>query len=313
LEKESLSLLKSIIMSVKNVVLVGANGDLGARVLTALRESFTVTALTRKSSKHTFPSDVKVVSISDDYPRDELVAAFKGQDAVVSTVSGHGIDAQKTLVDAAVEAGIKRIIPSEFGCDTRDPDIQPLVPAIFTPKVAVLDYIISKESQGLTWTGIATSVFFDWSFQKTNGALLKLDLKNKTALVLDDGNARFSVSNLDTIGQAVKLALEKPEASKNKYLCIHSFVTSQNELIAAVEKETGIKLEKNFVDGQKYLKESSEKTKQGDTQALFGALFGTIVLKENFTKKASFGNPVLGLPEQTLAESIGPALKDVQI
>jgi hypothetical protein len=56
---------------------------------------------------------------------------------------------------------VKRFIPSEFSSNTLSDTIIQLVP-LFEQKRVVLDYLKSKESEGLTWTGIATSLLFDW-------------------------------------------------------------------------------------------------------------------------------------------------------
>lgn len=74
--------------SIKKVVLIGASGSLGSRVLAQLQDNgFTVTVVSRKSSKATFSSGVRVVTVADDLPTAELVAAFEGQDAVINTTS----------------------------------------------------------------------------------------------------------------------------------------------------------------------------------------------------------------------------------
>lgn len=74
---------------------------------------FEITVLTRESSSHDFPSGVKVAKV--DYRNVEsLTAALKGQDALVSAVASVAASGQRVLIDAAVEAGVKRIIPSEY-------------------------------------------------------------------------------------------------------------------------------------------------------------------------------------------------------
>lgn len=87
-------------------------------MLKVLRESgkFNITALARKTSSTTVPADVKLIK-ADYSSHTELVEAFRGQDAVIITVGDDGTIEQisRTLLSAAVEAGVKRIIPSEFG------------------------------------------------------------------------------------------------------------------------------------------------------------------------------------------------------
>lgn len=70
----------------------GFTGNLGSYVLKALSSGtdFNVTVISRKSTESNFDSSINVVKVSDDYPEDELIQAFIGQDAVVLT-SGHGL------------------------------------------------------------------------------------------------------------------------------------------------------------------------------------------------------------------------------
>lgn len=50
-----------------------------------------------------------------DYSLEWLTEALKGQDAVVLTIGSAVIPEQQTVIDAAINAGVKRILPSEFG------------------------------------------------------------------------------------------------------------------------------------------------------------------------------------------------------
>ena len=74
-------------MSINTVAIIGANGNIGGPVLKALIESgdFSITVLTRAGSKSTYPSTVKV-TVVDFESVDSLTAAFKGQNAVISTI-----------------------------------------------------------------------------------------------------------------------------------------------------------------------------------------------------------------------------------
>jgi hypothetical protein len=44
-----------------------------------------------------------------------------GVDAIVSVVGSLALPSQLSYIDAAIKAGVKRFIPSEFGCDTQAP------------------------------------------------------------------------------------------------------------------------------------------------------------------------------------------------
>ncbi|KAH9959901.1 hypothetical protein BJV74DRAFT_954604 [Russula compacta] len=151
-------------MALKNVIQVGATGTLGPTVLEALIASkkFNVTVGTRDaSSSHSFPAGVKVVQI-DYSSRASLVSAFKGQDAVVVTIGNHNPalleQIQTAVVDAAVEAGVSHIIPSNFGGDLashRNPVVE--------FKLRVEEHLEKLSSEGkISYTAIGTGIFFDW-------------------------------------------------------------------------------------------------------------------------------------------------------
>lgn len=136
-----------------------AGGNLGPSILKEfLKSSYNVTVFSRPNSTSTFPSGVNVVKT--DYSPADLEQKFKGQDAVISIVGNAGFHDQQKIIDAAIKAGVKRFIPSEFGSNTADERLRKIVP-IFNAKKAVVDYLKSKESS-ISWTGMITGPFFDW-------------------------------------------------------------------------------------------------------------------------------------------------------
>ena len=151
-------------MSFKNIILIGASGNLGSAILPVLlaENSLTVSVLTRESSSTaSFPAGVKVHKVPDSYPESALVEAFKGQDVVLSTLSLRNLGPQKTFVDAAVKAGVKRFVPSEFGADLTNDKAAELIPFFYEPKREMVEYLHSKEKEGLTWTGFTTGLFWE--------------------------------------------------------------------------------------------------------------------------------------------------------
>jgi hypothetical protein len=101
--------------------------------------------------------------IRTDYTPASLQAALKGQDAVIGLLAGAIVDTvQIKLIDAAIAAGVKRYVSSEFGSDTDDDAVVKAVPGLFTAKQLARDYLKGKEKQGLSWTGIVNGPFFDW-------------------------------------------------------------------------------------------------------------------------------------------------------
>jgi uncharacterized protein YbjT (DUF2867 family) len=98
---------------IKNVVLAGASGNLGPFLLDALVEAgLSVTVLTRPSSSATFPSSIKVANV-DFNDVLTLKSALAGIDAVIALLP-HG-EAQDNLIRASKKAGVKVVVPGEFG------------------------------------------------------------------------------------------------------------------------------------------------------------------------------------------------------
>lgn len=149
--------------SIKKVVIIGAGGHLGPSILAAFDKdpNFTVSILSRKSSTQKFADHITVHRVSDDYPEAELLEAFKGQDAVISTIATASAGQQHSIIDAAIKAGVKRFVPSEFGSDTRNDKAMAILPQYFKGKADAVDYLKSKESTGLTWTAFVTGCFFE--------------------------------------------------------------------------------------------------------------------------------------------------------
>lgn len=154
-------------MSYKNITIAGANGSVGAPILKALlaEPSFNVTILSRATSSTTFPAGVPVRKVSDAYTVEELKEAFKDQDAVVvalNTTSVTKDDLAFRIIDGAVAAGVKRLIPSEFGNNNLDPRARSLVP-VYDLKGNMLEYLIKRAKEPdnvLTWTSIACGSWY---------------------------------------------------------------------------------------------------------------------------------------------------------
>ncbi|KFZ07800.1 hypothetical protein V502_09746 [Pseudogymnoascus sp. VKM F-4520 (FW-2644)] len=280
----------------KNIAIIGASGNIGKIILDGLVESsnFNVTVISRKESKATFPSGVTVVRT--DLSDNGLIEAFKGQDAVISAVGATGLGEQKKFVDASIRAGVKRFIPSEFSASSQDKAVVGLLP-LFGQKTELVEYLKSKESDGLTWTGIATSCLFDWGL--ANG-FLEFDIANRTATIWDDGNKRFTLTNEKQLGQAVASVLQHPQETKNQYLYIASVETTQNEILASLEEASGEKwaVTKTTTDTQ--VTEAVKKLTAGDFSGAFALVRSTTFgntqgLHANYAADEKLANDMLGL------------------
>ncbi|OJJ72204.1 hypothetical protein ASPBRDRAFT_125397 [Aspergillus brasiliensis CBS 101740] len=247
----------------KNVVIVGASGNLGTHVLQAILSTPTIntTILTRTTSTSTFPAGLSV--IKSDYSHSSLVSAFKNQDAVISIVGNAGFSEQPKLIDAAIEAGVKRFIPSEFGNNTADERVRALAP-LLEGKKAIVEYLREREER-LSWTAVITGPFFDWGLKT---GFLGFNLQSHEATIYDDGTIPFSVSTLAQIGRSLVAILQNPDVTANHYVYVESFTVTQKQVLGALEKATGQDWKVTDVELKPLIEESAERFKGGDFSAV---------------------------------------------
>lgn len=279
---------------IKNVIVIGAGGDLGTPVLDAIlaSSSFNVSVLSRASSNATFPSNVTVHR--SDYSPESLEKIFKGQDAVVSTVGGTAIPDQKKMIDAAVAAGVKRFIPSEFGANTADKNFCELFPAL-SVKADLVSYLREKEASGMTWTSVISGPFFDWCLK--NG-MFGIDHSKQIATLVDDGVRPINSTTLPMVGRTVVEILLRPDQTVNRYIYVASFTFSQRELLAVVERLSGKKYEVQRVSGEEKRRIGGEKLAKGDMSGFVDMLIGAVIA--SLDKKEPLDNEMLGLPKQDM-------------
>lgn len=202
---------------------------------------FNVTVFARAGSKTSFPSTVTIAEV-DFNSVPALTSALKGQDAVVSTLGTPSMASQTNVIDAALAAGVKRFIPSEFGSDTTNPKVRAL--PVFRDKVAAEDYLSKKASEGaITYTLIFNGALLDWGMRTP----FIIDLHGKSAELFDGGDRPFSATKTTTVGKAVARILSHYEETKNRPVWVQDAIVTQNQLVALGEKLTGSKFDTKVV------------------------------------------------------------------
>jgi uncharacterized protein YbjT (DUF2867 family) len=215
-------------MSFQRIAVAGATGNLGPTIVRDLvNAGFEVTALSQSGNTSSLPSAVKTVKV-DYSSHDSLVNALKGHEAFISNIPQH--DQQPALIDAAIAAGIKRFIPSEFGSNIAGNATTAALP-VFKGKKITQDYLQKKSSE-ISYTLINTGLFLDWGIQVG----LLLDLKGEPTRIYDGGNDKHSFTLLSDIAQAVVEVLKHPEEIHNRAVYIQSAALSQNEVIDIAQK-----------------------------------------------------------------------------
>ncbi|KAH7118692.1 isoflavone reductase family protein [Dactylonectria estremocensis] len=287
--------------SLKNVLLLGGAGTLGSPIIKALvaNGTFTISVLSRPDSKSTFPTGLK--RLTSDFTKPSLVESFKGQDAVVDLVAQASLDDCKRFIDAALEAGVKRFILSEFSGNMGNEANVSIAP-LFSHRVAVREYARAKADAvpDFSFTTVSNGPFYDWAIK--NGSI-GFNLETHTATIYGDGNQPASVATLSSVGQAVAGILAKPAETANKSLFVASFTPTQNEILAVLEEVTGEKWEVNKIGIADSITQGFQALGKGDMSGFVGVFMGSTYGPGNgndFPKSGGLSNELLGLPKEDM-------------
>ncbi|KAJ7697885.1 hypothetical protein B0H17DRAFT_1051487 [Mycena rosella] len=223
--------------SYKSFAVIGA-GALGSTIVAAFAaQNLPVVVLARPGSKSTdkLPAGAKLATV-DTSDAAAVAAVFKEHtvDVVLSTVTGHAIGAQKSLIEAAKAANIKLFVPSEYAVPTEG-----LNEGIWAEKNQIAEQL---KSAGIPCLRIyvRNGLFIEyipWLF---------LNAETKKIHIVGKGEAPLSTTALpDVAGFVVHVLTTLPSAElENKIFRIEGERTKANDLGAlfktAVEYVTEI-------------------------------------------------------------------------
>lgn len=224
-----------MVHKIKNVALAGASGNLGSRILQALVQKgcFRVTLLAR-NELNDLPTGV-TVKVVDFESGSALAEVLKGQDALIDATSVPDPSVSIRMMDAAVAAGVYRMIPAEFSSDPMNSKSRALPP--FQGKTKAFEHIqkLARDNK-ITWTAISNHAFLDWGLRMS---FVGIDLGNKKIDYLNDGNMVVPWTTLSSVGIAVANALSKSEETKNRVCYICDIQKSQRELAGLAKQALG--------------------------------------------------------------------------
>ncbi|KAK4032148.1 hypothetical protein C8A01DRAFT_50999 [Parachaetomium inaequale] len=255
----------------KNILLIGANGSIGSYILAALlaEPTFTITILKRASSKATpLPPNTRSITVPDSYPTANLIAAFRGQDVVISCLTTLSTADQFRLIDAAIAAGVRRYVPSEYGLNNMRPDAQALN-VVFRDKGAVQAYFREREDR-IEWMSVSCGMWIGWSMRND---FLGMHVPERRFDMWDKGVGRFSVSTEENTALAVVRGLVQiPGETRNRNVLVEEFVTTQGELLAEIERQMGERLVVEEVDSAERIPALQRDYERGFMSAAYGLI-----------------------------------------
>ncbi|KAK6001684.1 hypothetical protein QM012_002174 [Aureobasidium pullulans] len=304
----------------RNVLIVGAAGQFGSHIVQQLLEQgkHNVSALTRPQSSASMPSGLHSVRKADyHHPDDELAAAMKGQDILV-IIMGYMAEASTSiaLIDAAAAAGIKYIIPNEWGTDRAQVQLGKDL-MLAEGQIKICKYI---ESKGLKWISIGCGFWYDYSLAN-NRERFGFDFAEKRVTIFDDGNTKITVSTWAQIGLCLARVLALPfETSsgpsiskyENSQVLVSSFHVSQRDMFESVLRVTGDQqsdwtitseaAEDRFARGMELLQ-------KGDLAGFTLAMYSRAVFADDaMYHESKVANAVLGLPKEDFDEATRAAV-----
>jgi uncharacterized protein YbjT (DUF2867 family) len=291
----------------RKIAIVGGTGTIGTPTLAALLTTgiHTLTAISRADSSATFASNVTIKK-GDYTSHSFLVSALTGNDVLIMQLGIFSNDQQIPLIKAAAEAGVKYIIPTEFGSDPQAPFAKRF--PLLTGKAQYRDLV---ESLGMSWICVVNNPWFDWSL---NRGLWGVDVPNKKASLYAGAEAKFNTTTLQQVGRGVAALLSLPDAQlkeyKNSPVYLSSFCISQRDILDAAIRATGSKesdWEIATLDADEVVKGSRKAVKEGNHMAFLEEFYITHMREGaggNYQEKAAKDLKVLGLEEESLDEVV---------
>jgi uncharacterized protein YbjT (DUF2867 family) len=118
-----------------------------------------ITALTREGSKNVIPEGVSIKKIDYSKPS-TIIEALKGQDVLIYTLAVTATNEGEILNQAAADAGVKWILPDEFGTNSNNAEVNKDVP------LGVMKTKLCQHIEGLgvsSWIGVASGFWYEYS------------------------------------------------------------------------------------------------------------------------------------------------------
>ncbi|KAK4496162.1 hypothetical protein PRZ48_012142 [Zasmidium cellare] len=315
----------------QKLVIVGASSKIAAPTVTHLLEKnpdLDITILSRAVSRANFPESPRITVKKGDYDDEEFLAeAFKGQEAVMIVISIFAMEAQYKLIDAAAKAGVKWILPNEYGADNANPNFIKLHRDLTTPKDDVLRYIekLSGTYPGLKYIAVATGPWLDTSI---NAGLFGISIRSRTYTRFPDAGY-FSTTTKDQVGQGLAALLSLPINSTpesagldtwaNKFAYVASHRLNQDDLFAAIKRFS------KTTDDEWTIKEwtiaereakARKKLESGDIMGGADLAYCNYIGEGrggDFEHKAAPDRKLLGLQPGNLDEDVAAALAHVDL
>ncbi|KAF7952683.1 hypothetical protein EAE96_005914 [Botrytis aclada] len=196
------------------IVLAGGAGNVGREVLEALLASgkHEIKVFSRKEVPDLASQGV-TVDVVDYLDKTSLVHALEGVDTVLSfiiTFNDPNNQSQTNLIDACVEAGVRRFAPSEWATRSHCG-----IPA-YKGKDQIYDYLreINQEKKVLEFTLFQCGLFLNYfSYPHPSAKFMQIfpmpiDVENCRAIIHKDTKAQITLTSVQDLAKIVTKAVD---------------------------------------------------------------------------------------------------------
>ncbi|KAF2196427.1 NAD(P)-binding protein [Delitschia confertaspora ATCC 74209] len=309
---------------IKKIAMVGAAGQMGKFIVAELlkKGTFEITAITREGSPNKPVPGVEIKAVNYDDPS-TLVAALKGQDALIITMSVLAPpDQHAKLVDAAAAANVPWVLPNEYGTDASDKEVDADIQLGIQNRANRAH--IEKLGKS-SWVGIQCSFWYEYSLAIPGYGF---NITDRTVTWYDDGKKRISTTTWPQVGRAIAAVLglkvlpeDENDTSltlshyRNKSLYVSSFELTQRDMFESLKRVTGTTdadWNISSVDVKEYFKKHKEAVMNGGPRIHYGLmLYSRYFFPEvkGVLLEGKKDNERLGLPVEDLDEWTGVAVK----
>ncbi|OAL43132.1 NAD(P)-binding protein [Pyrenochaeta sp. DS3sAY3a] len=297
-----------------NIAIVGATGTIGSVTLEALSKAgqHKITPISRNESNATFPSGLEVKK--GDYGSESfLKSALSGKDVLILQLGIFGYENQTAFIHAAAKAGVKYVLPTEFGSDPYAPFVKG-----FPMLAAKKKYRDLIEELGMSWIAVVNNPWFDWSLSQGHWGV---DIKERKATLYRGAEGKFNTTTLRHVAEGVAQLLSLPEEKLREFanspVYLSSFETTQRDILNSAIRATGTQesdWEIVTVGADVAIQECREEVAQGNHMAFIKEFYITHMTEGsggNYQSKAIKDAKTLGLNEDNIDEEVRAVVQEI--
>lgn len=241
-----------------------------------------VTAISRPDSTSKMPEGLHGVKQVNYDDHSSIVEALRGQDVLIITLSVMSPPESSTiLIDAAIEAGVKWIVPNEYGVDHTNAEVAR--DTILGEKIqGIRDHITKKSGGKTSFIGVVCGFWYEFSLAGTE-VRYGFDFDKKEVTFYSGGKVKMNTTSFPQLGRGIASLFslkvlpedendKSPTLShwKNGTVNISSFFVNQQDMFQSVLRVTGDKES----DWKIYEEDVKERYEAGKAEMQKGSMRG---------------------------------------